>query len=138
MQRDLVQVRNPRIDRYVKIDRNTGRILGTKRSPGMWANVPMAVPKKVQMDRPPCVGDRKIGPNGPSIEEFGMNAQGFTAIALSLGHSHQGMADALGVNVRRVRAYASGGRPIPQVVALAVWALEWQPRVVDARRLLTA
>ncbi len=65
-----------------------------------------------------------------------MNAADFAAIALGLGFSHQVMADALGVDVRRVRAYASGGRPIPRVVALAAWALSMQPRVADARKLL--
>ncbi len=66
-----------------------------------------------------------------------MNAVDFAAIALGLGLSNAGMADALGVDVRRVRAYASGGRPIPQVVALAAWALLWRPRLADARKLLT-
>ena len=65
-----------------------------------------------------------------------MNALDFSAIALALGLGNQGMADALGVNVRRVRAYVSGGQPIPRVVALAAWALSMQPRVADARRML--
>jgi len=66
-----------------------------------------------------------------------MTAAEFAAVVLALGLSNQGMADALGVNVRRVRAYASGGRPIPRVVALAAWAPAMQPRVADARKLLT-
>ena len=45
-------------------------------------------------------------------------------------------AAALGIDPRRVRAYASGGRPIPKTVALASWALAMQPRVADARKLL--
>ena len=65
-----------------------------------------------------------------------MNALEFVAAASALGLGHQAFADALGVNVRRVRAYASGGRPIPKLVALAVWALVWRPRVADARKLL--
>ena len=65
-----------------------------------------------------------------------MTSADFSAIALRLGLSHAGMADALGVDVRRVRAYASGGRPIPKVVGLAAWALLMQPRVADARRML--
>ncbi len=65
-----------------------------------------------------------------------MNAADFASVALALGFGNQAFADALGVNVRRVRAYASGGRPIPKVVALAAWALLWQPRVADARKML--
>ena len=58
-----------------------------------------------------------------------MNSVDFATVALALGLGHQAFADALGVNVRRVRAYASGGRPIPKVVAIAAWALMMQPRV---------
>ncbi len=65
------------------------------------------------------------------------NALDFVNVTLGLGLSSAGMADALGVDVRRVRAYASGERPIPKLVALAAWALAWRPRVADARRLLT-
>ena len=65
-----------------------------------------------------------------------MTAADFAAIALALGLGNQGMADALGVNVRRVRAYATGGRPIPKVVELACWALMMQPRVAEARKML--
>ncbi len=65
-----------------------------------------------------------------------MTAVEFATIAQALGLSNQGMADALGVNVRRVRAYATGGRPIPQVVALAAWALFMRPRVAEARKML--
>ncbi len=65
-----------------------------------------------------------------------MNAADFAKIALALGLGNQAFADALGVNVRRVRAFSSGGRPIPRVVALAAWALSMRPRVADARKLL--
>ncbi len=58
-----------------------------------------------------------------------MNAAYFAAIARALGLSNQGMADALGINVRRVRAYASGSRPIPKVVELACWARVMRPWV---------
>ena len=63
-----------------------------------------------------------------------MTAAEFCAVALALGLSNPGMADALGVDVRKVRAYASGGRPIPKVVALTAWALSMQPRVTSARK----
>ena len=65
-----------------------------------------------------------------------MNAADFAAAALALGLGNQGMADALGIDVRRIRAYATGMRPIPRLVALAAWALMMQPRVVDARKML--
>ena len=65
-----------------------------------------------------------------------MQAADFSAIALRLGLSNAGKADALGVDVRRVRAYASGVRPIPKVVGLAAWALLMQPRVAAARLML--
>ena len=65
-----------------------------------------------------------------------MNADEFAAVALALGLSNPAYADALGVDVRRVRAYVSGGRPIPKVVGFAARALSIQPRVADARRLL--
>ncbi|MDP2872929.1 MAG: hypothetical protein Q8P31_10390 [Bacillota bacterium] len=40
--RDVVQVRNPKTDRYVKIDRDAGKILDQKKSPGPYANIPVA------------------------------------------------------------------------------------------------
>ncbi len=43
---DLVQIRNPRTDRYVKIDRAVGRILGEKRTKGPWKNVPIGRKRK--------------------------------------------------------------------------------------------
>lgn len=39
---DVVQVKNPKTDRYVKIDRSAGRILGHKPTPGPYKNVPVA------------------------------------------------------------------------------------------------
>lgn len=40
--RDLVQTKNPRVDRYVMIDRDKGVILGRKPSAGPYKNVPIA------------------------------------------------------------------------------------------------
>ncbi len=39
---DIVQVRNPRSDRYVKIDRAAGRIVSHKKSEGSYKGVPIA------------------------------------------------------------------------------------------------
>ena len=39
--KDLVQLRNPRVDRYVKIDRAEGNILSVKRSPGLYKGIPI-------------------------------------------------------------------------------------------------
>lgn len=39
---DVVQVRNPKTGRYVKIDRATGKILGHKKSAGPYKNIPLA------------------------------------------------------------------------------------------------
>ena len=58
-----------------------------------------------------------------------MKASEFSSIAAILGLSNPAYADALGVDVRRVRAYSSGARPVPKTVALAVWAVVMQPRV---------
>ena len=43
--KDLVQVHNPKTDRYVKIDRDKGQIVGRKKSPGPYKNVPVATPR---------------------------------------------------------------------------------------------
>ena len=40
--KDVVQVKNPRSGRYVKIDRSEGRILDHKKSDGPYKNVPVA------------------------------------------------------------------------------------------------
>lgn len=39
---DYVQVRNPKTGRYIKIDREKGRIIGEKRSPGPYKGVRIA------------------------------------------------------------------------------------------------
>ncbi len=88
------------------------------------------------MDHRAPVGDRKNGPFGPFIEEFRMKAAEFTEIMQAHVLCNQGMANALGINVRRVRAYAADERPIPKVVALAAWALLMKLRVAKVRRLL--
>ena len=38
-ERDLVQVKNPRSGRYVKIDRSAGRIVSQKKSPGPYKGI---------------------------------------------------------------------------------------------------
>lgn len=38
----VVQVRNPRTDRYVKVDRGRGTIVGHKATPGPYKGVPVA------------------------------------------------------------------------------------------------
>ncbi len=65
-----------------------------------------------------------------------MEAAEFTEIMQAHVLCNQGMANALGVNVRRVRAYAADERPIPKVVALAALALLLILRVSKARKLL--
>jgi len=45
-QRDVVQVKNPRSGRYVKIDRSAGMIVSHKKSPGPYKGVPIARTKK--------------------------------------------------------------------------------------------
>lgn len=44
--RDVVQVKNPRSGRYVKIDRGAGVIVSHKKSPGPYKGVPVARKKK--------------------------------------------------------------------------------------------
>ena len=44
--RDVVQVKNPRSDKYVKIDRSVGRIVSHKKSSGPYKDVPIARKKK--------------------------------------------------------------------------------------------
>ena len=39
---DVVQVKNPKTNRYVKINRTEGRIVGHKPTPGPYKNVPVA------------------------------------------------------------------------------------------------
>lgn len=40
------QTKNPRTGKYVKIDRDKGKILTTKKSPGPYKNVPVIRKKK--------------------------------------------------------------------------------------------
>ncbi len=44
--KDVVQVKNPRTGRYVKIDRSAGKIVSSKKSSGPYKNVPVARKKK--------------------------------------------------------------------------------------------
>lgn len=44
--RDIVQVKNPRTDRYVKIDRTAGLIIAHKKSQGPYKGVPVARAKR--------------------------------------------------------------------------------------------
>jgi len=44
--RDVVQVKNPKTNRYVKIDRGAGRIISSKKSKGPYSNIPVARKKK--------------------------------------------------------------------------------------------
>ena len=39
--RNIVQTRNPKSNRYIKLDLNTGKIVATKRSPGPYKNIPI-------------------------------------------------------------------------------------------------
>jgi hypothetical protein len=43
---DVVQVKNPRTGRYVKIDRSAGKIVASKKSAGKYANIPVARKRK--------------------------------------------------------------------------------------------
>lgn len=43
---DVVQVKNPRTDRYVKIDRSVGRIIDHKKSAGPYKDIPVARKRK--------------------------------------------------------------------------------------------
>jgi hypothetical protein len=40
--KDIVQVKNPKTDRYVKVNRTEGQIVSHKKSPGPYKNVPVA------------------------------------------------------------------------------------------------
>lgn len=40
--KDVVQVKNPKTSRYVKIDRAAGRIVASKKSSGPYKNIPVA------------------------------------------------------------------------------------------------
>jgi hypothetical protein len=43
---DVVQVKNPRTDHYVKIDRAAGKIVSHKKSEGPYKNIPVARKRK--------------------------------------------------------------------------------------------
>jgi len=40
--KDVIQTKNPKTERYVKIDRSAGRIIAHKKSRGPYKNVPIA------------------------------------------------------------------------------------------------
>ena len=40
--RDIIQTKNPKTERYVKIDRSAGKIIAHKKSHGPYKNVPVA------------------------------------------------------------------------------------------------
>ncbi len=44
--KDVVQVKNPRTDRYVKIDRTVGEVVAHKKSEGPYKDVPVARKRK--------------------------------------------------------------------------------------------
>jgi len=44
--KDVVQVKNPKTNRYVKIDRSAGKIVSSKKSNGPYKGVPVARRKK--------------------------------------------------------------------------------------------
>lgn len=48
--KDLVQVKNPKTDRYVKIDRGAGRIVAQKKTPGPYKGIPVAPKRPVNPD----------------------------------------------------------------------------------------
>lgn len=44
--KDVVQTKNPKTGRYVKIDRSVGKIVGHKKTAGPYKGVPVARKKK--------------------------------------------------------------------------------------------
>jgi hypothetical protein len=40
--RDIVQLKNPKTGRYVKVDRDAGMIIGYKKTEGPYKNIPIA------------------------------------------------------------------------------------------------
>ena len=42
MSRNLVQTKHPLIDRYIKVDKKSGKVLATKKTPGPFKNIPIA------------------------------------------------------------------------------------------------
>ncbi len=56
---DMVQVLNPRSNRYIKIDRDKGIILSSKKSEGPYKNIPIInQSKNSPPDRPGPLGRR--------------------------------------------------------------------------------
>ncbi len=49
---DIVQVRNPKTNRYIKIDRDRGMVIGYKETPGPWKDVPIARRRKPRVEVP--------------------------------------------------------------------------------------
>ncbi len=45
-QKDVVQIKNPKSGKYVKIDRSAGKIIAHKKSDGPYKGVPVARKKK--------------------------------------------------------------------------------------------
>lgn len=45
-QRDVVQVKNPKNGKYVKIDRSAGKIMASKKSSGPYKDIPIARKRK--------------------------------------------------------------------------------------------
>jgi hypothetical protein len=45
-QKDIVQTRNPKSGKYVKIDRSAGKIISHKKSDGPYKGVPIAKKRK--------------------------------------------------------------------------------------------
>jgi hypothetical protein len=46
MKEDIVQIKNPRINRYVTINRDKGQILSHKKTPSPYRNIPIARQRK--------------------------------------------------------------------------------------------
>ena len=42
MPQNLVQTKHPLIDRYIKVDKASGKVLATKKTPGPFKNIPIA------------------------------------------------------------------------------------------------
>jgi len=45
--KDVVQIKNPKSGKYVKIDRSAGKIISHKKSEGPYKGVPVARKKKI-------------------------------------------------------------------------------------------
>ncbi len=46
MEKDIVQIRNPKVDRYVKLDRSRGKIIDHKETPGPYEGIPVVASKR--------------------------------------------------------------------------------------------